>query len=517
MYARSYTHRKLTRIKDSDDDDDYGAEVATPAEEKAPMFAYEFAGEAPSGQEVIQERNEREPEPEFLDYKDVDPNDPSIEKFPEDRQGILGKIRTSQTSLSPDETRFEGVPASPVVGPTGSPLFGKGISESPISPMHKASVGTEREPSPPPLDAIKEDEEEADAAEQPPVPKIVKTDTMTKELDDRLANVDEDEPLSLESGGKTMPTPGSFSGISAPLNTAEPTPSLDMLDRLHGGILSGAGASSRGAAADGNNPREEKKLSLSSVPEDASSSTPNAKDPQADTPIKDTEEQKVEREIESKKKEQHPEPVKAVSEVQEAVEKVREYGKVVGAKVADKVRKFEARASESGSHSPREQSPGGQVKEATRTSEASTSGLSQVDGGRSVSGPSAHEPGYATTDAMDHVTGQHVLHDGSNDTATSSAVDVDERSRLNGGKVTKRKDAQLSARPPSAQSVRPASDESGKPSRGWLKSIWHTVVIGWFGGLMRRLGLWGGAGGLGERAAGSAREGGSGSANGRRQ
>lgn len=502
---------------DDDDDNDYTAETATPAEEKAPMFAYEFAGEAPVGENVVQERNQREPEPEFLDYTDVDPNDPSIEKFPEDRQGILGKIRTSQTSLSPDETRFDGVPASPVVGPTGSPLFGKGISESPISPMHKASVGTEREPSPPPLDAIKEDEEDADTEKETPAVKITNTDTMARELDNRLANVDENEPLSLESGGKSMPTPGSFSGISAPLNTAEPTPSLDMLDRLHGGILSGAGASSRGAAADGNTPREEKKLPLSSVPEDATSSTPNAKDPQADTPIKDTEEQKVEREIESKKAEQHPALTKsgAVPAVQEAVEKARDYGKGVGAKVADKVRKFEARASESGSQSPRDPSSGGQVKDATKTSEASTSGLSQVDGGRSVSGPSAHEPGYASTDAMDHVTGEHVRLDGSNDTATSSAIDVDERSRLNGSKVTKRKDAQLPARPPSAQSVRPASDESGKPSRGWLKSIWHTVVIGWFGGLMRRLGLWGGAGGLGERAAGSARD--SGGAYGRRQ
>lgn len=483
------------------------------------MFAYEFAGEAPAGENVVQERNQREAEPEFLDYTEVDPNDPSIEKFPEDRQGILGKIRTSQTSLSPDETRFDGVPASPIVGPTGSPLFGKGISGSPISPMHKASVSTDREPSPPPLEAIKEDEEEADTEEQTPAFKITKIDIMARELDNRLANVDENEPLSLESGGKSMPTPGSFSGISAPLNTAEPTPSLDMLDRLHGGILTGGGASSRGAAADGNTPREEKKLSLSSVPEDASSSTPNAKDPQADTAIKDTEEQNVEGEMESKKKEQPPAPAKVVPEVQEAVEKAREYGKVVGAKVEDKVRKLGARASDSGSQSPRDQSPGGQVKDATRSSETSTSGLSQIDGKSSVSGPSAHEPRNGTTDAVDHVTGQHILHNGLNDTATSSAVDVDEHSRLNGGNATKRKDAQLPARSPSAQSVRPASDETGKPNRGWLKSIWHTVVIGWFGGLMRRLGLWGGAGGLGERAAGSARETGSGngSANGRRQ
>lgn len=482
----------LTDMKDEDDDQGaYGSGAATPAEDKAPMFAYELVGEVDSGQEPVQEGQEHEPEPEFKNYEDVDPNDPTIEKFPEDRKGILSKINTTQSSLSPDETRFEGVPLSPVVGPTGSPMFGRGVSESPISPAHKASGEVEREPTPPPLDAIKEDEEELDTEEQQPTFRATKSDSMgLEELDDRLAGLDENEPLALESRGKSMLTPGSFSGISAPLSTAEPTPSLDMLDRLHGGILSSAGVSSRGA--DGNTPQtgEEKKPSvshLSSVPEDQA---PKPSEPEADISIKKTEEQKLERKIDSKKREQHPSKKSVDDDAEVAVERAKEYGKGVGAKVADVVKNFEAQMRETGSDVP------------TVAKQPSSSALSQVDGGRSVSGPSAAEPG---TDAMDHINGQHVRLDGSNNTATSSAVDADENSKLNGGKLKKRQAAQLPERSSSAQSLRPASDESGKPSRNWLRSIWQTVVIGWFGGLMRRLGLWGGAGGLGERAAGSGR------------
>ena len=165
----------------------------------------------------------------------------------------------------------------------------------------------------------------------------------------------------------------------------------------------------------------------------------------------------------------------------------------MAAKVSEAMKKFENQVVETGEN----------AREVAQ--KASSSALSQVDGGRSVSGPSAAEP---WTDAMDYETGQRVRHngDGSNETAgTSSSIDVDENSKLNGGKMKKRRDVQLPERPRSAQSIRPASDESGKPTRGWLKTIWHTVVIGWFGGLMRRLGLWGGAGGLGERVAGSGR------------
>lgn len=484
-------------MKDDDDDDSrHASGIATPAEDKAPMFAYEFVGEVDSGQEAVPEGegHEHEPTPEFENADDVDLNDPTIEKFPEDREGILSKIKTSQSSLSPDETRFEGVPLSPVVGPSGSPMSGRGISESPISPMHKASAEVEeveREPTPPALDAIEEDEEEPDTDEQAPVVKIIKSDTMTTELDARLAAVDVNGPLSLEAGGKSMPPPGSFSGISAPLNTAQPTPGLDMLDRLHGGILSG-GPSSRGA--DGNTPLtgEEKKLSvshLSSVSEDVSS----APKPSECVPEADIEEQKLEKEIESKKQEQYPSPKTMSADVPDAVKKAQEYGKTVGAQVADVAKNFEAQVQKTGSEL------------ADKVKQAAPRLPAQVDGGRSVSESSNGEP---DTDAVDSVTGQHIRLDGSNDTATSSAIDVDEHTQLIGGKIKKRKDAQLSDRPPSAQSLRPASDEAGKPTRGWLRSIWNTVVIGWFGALLRKLGLTGllgGTGALGERAAGGGR------------
>lgn len=480
-------------MKDNDDDDSrHASGIATPAEDKAPMFAYELVGEIDSGQEPVPEGEEHEHEPtaEFENAEDVDLNDPTIERFPKDREGILSKIKTSQSSLSPDETRFEGVSLSPVVGPSGSPLFGRGISESPISPMHRASAevhDVEREPTPPPLDAIREDEEEPDTKEQAPEVKIKKSDTMTKELDARLAAVDENEPLSLESGGKSMPPPGSFSGITAPLSTAAPTPSLDMLDRMHGGILSG-GPSSRGT--DGNTPQtgEEKKplvSHLSSVPEDDFF----AVKPSENVPEADTKEQKLEKEVESKKQEQYPSPKTDAVDVPEEVEQAQEYRRTVAAKAADVAKDFEAQVQKTGSDL------------ADKANQAAPSHPAQVDGGRSVSEASSREP---RTDDLDHLTGPNIRLDGSNDTATSSALDADEHTKLNGGKLKKRKDAQVSDRPHSAQSLRPASDEAGKPTRGWLRSIWNTVVIGWFGGLLRRLGLiglFGGSNGVGERSA----------------
>ena len=129
-------------MKDDDDDEGrYGSGFQTPAEERAPMFAYELVGEVDSGQEPVPEGQEHKPQPEFQNADEVDINDPTIEKFPESREGIISRIITSQSSLNPDETRFEGVPLSPVVGPSGSPMFGRGISESPISPTHKTEIG----------------------------------------------------------------------------------------------------------------------------------------------------------------------------------------------------------------------------------------------------------------------------------------------------------------------------------------------------------------------------------------
>ena len=83
----------------------------------------------------------------------IDYDDPLLEAFPSDHQAILEQLRTSQTRLSEDQTSFDGIPPSPIVGPN-SPNHQSDRLELPtLSPHISANSIQERSPS---LDSIPE-------------------------------------------------------------------------------------------------------------------------------------------------------------------------------------------------------------------------------------------------------------------------------------------------------------------------------------------------------------------------
>lgn len=92
-----------------------GSGEVTPSEDRAPRFAHECVQrpqheEEPQRPPEVRERSSEE------EGESIDLNDPSIEDFPCERHLIIERVRTSASRLSEDETVFEGVSSSPVVG-----------------------------------------------------------------------------------------------------------------------------------------------------------------------------------------------------------------------------------------------------------------------------------------------------------------------------------------------------------------------------------------------------------------
>lgn len=87
----------------------------------APVFAYEYAGsyELPPGMTAAEsEHSATSPSfPAQDKEQEFDPQDPTLERFPSNREDILSRVRTLETGLNEDTTTFEGFPASPVVSP----------------------------------------------------------------------------------------------------------------------------------------------------------------------------------------------------------------------------------------------------------------------------------------------------------------------------------------------------------------------------------------------------------------
>jgi len=98
------------------DADESGSGHLTPAQDRVPLFSYECCS-LPSDDEP--EENNQAPHIEIEKANDdisIDVNDPTLEEFPCDRDLVLEKVRTLETSLDVDHTSFDGTPSSPVVG-----------------------------------------------------------------------------------------------------------------------------------------------------------------------------------------------------------------------------------------------------------------------------------------------------------------------------------------------------------------------------------------------------------------
>ena len=83
------------------------------------MFAHECL-EPPEDSESPSTR--RDPSPEKR-QEEHDPEDPSIEEFPQDQRLIMEQFRAMEARLKEDEDTFDGVPPSPVVGADRSPSY----------------------------------------------------------------------------------------------------------------------------------------------------------------------------------------------------------------------------------------------------------------------------------------------------------------------------------------------------------------------------------------------------------
>lgn len=79
-------------------------------------------GEEPSitivSEDVDQDNEIREETP--LDEEDIDINDPTLERFPSNREEIIDTVRKLETGLEADQVLIEDAPPSPIIGSTTS-------------------------------------------------------------------------------------------------------------------------------------------------------------------------------------------------------------------------------------------------------------------------------------------------------------------------------------------------------------------------------------------------------------
>ncbi|KAL2015589.1 hypothetical protein VTK56DRAFT_5201 [Thermocarpiscus australiensis] len=101
----------------SEDQEEYIAHTS-------PLFAHECAGLYEWDQEVRPPDTEEEYAParrtssEDIDPDAVDLNDPTLERFPSNREEIVDTVRKLGTGLQADQASFDGSPPSPVINPS---------------------------------------------------------------------------------------------------------------------------------------------------------------------------------------------------------------------------------------------------------------------------------------------------------------------------------------------------------------------------------------------------------------
>ncbi|KAK0623512.1 hypothetical protein B0T14DRAFT_494978 [Immersiella caudata] len=114
-----------------------------------PLFAHEAVGmfdDVSYGDDVVEDfrRGSRAFEGEDIDQDNIDVNDPTLERFPSNREAIIDTVRKLETGLDEDQASFEGVPLSPVISMsrrgTEDNIGDFVLSPVPISPVMPRSA-----------------------------------------------------------------------------------------------------------------------------------------------------------------------------------------------------------------------------------------------------------------------------------------------------------------------------------------------------------------------------------------
>lgn len=215
-----------------DDMDPYGFdEIETPAaENKAPLFAHECVGMELCDEDMrgphddehysAEYEEDRRPSTVYDDEDDIDLNDPTLEKFPSNREEIIDRVRKLEGGLNEDHSDVEGlIPLSPLVGPSGPQnhdlvgdfLVSSPMVSSPIVPRGSrllslprpslGSVSSDRG-SALSLDSISEAEEavDEDEANGPPIISTPKPRRHPSRDDFKSPTSDDDEGIVMKNG-----------------------------------------------------------------------------------------------------------------------------------------------------------------------------------------------------------------------------------------------------------------------------------------------------------------------------
>ncbi|KAK3379576.1 hypothetical protein B0T24DRAFT_523218 [Lasiosphaeria ovina] len=209
--------------EDEDDEHDH----------KPPLFSYEYAGlydddggpRADEAEEARQHEGKSPKEEEELDLDNIDVNDPTLERFPSNREEIIDTVRKIETGLAEDQPAFEGVPPSPIVTSLrpgaedilggdhflSSPIAASPIVVSPLFPRAPRRLAVPRSPrgsissahsSALSLQSISEGEEPSGSDQSRSSPAMLSSDPpKPSESHDMVSpGSDEDEGIDLKTG-----------------------------------------------------------------------------------------------------------------------------------------------------------------------------------------------------------------------------------------------------------------------------------------------------------------------------
>ncbi|KAF6828607.1 hypothetical protein CMUS01_08513 [Colletotrichum musicola] len=106
----------------------------------APLFSHEALGPSePAGSDEEDDQKHEDHGTVVYDVSKYDLNDPSLERLPSNRDGIMDAVRKVETGRNEDQTHFHGTPMSPLVGSRKAsldPYEEAVVSPGPSSPGH---------------------------------------------------------------------------------------------------------------------------------------------------------------------------------------------------------------------------------------------------------------------------------------------------------------------------------------------------------------------------------------------